>query len=416
MKKLGLAQCKLNFCACAAIAALLAGCGGSGQGTQIVPASSFARRTVAQQAPLQSRRYLQIAETIIHSFAGAPNDGDTPEAGLLDIGGTLYGTTAAGGDVDAGTVFKVRSFTESVVYSFAGPDGALPDSSLVDANGALRGTTAIGGSHDKGTVFEIAPSGGESVLHSFGEKSDGAKPFAGLTKDLRKLYGTTRAGGAVDYGTVYEINESGDEKVIHSFGSGDDGAVPLERLTDSNGVLYGVTEDGPILGSSLGNGTVFRITPSGVETVLYRFAGAPDGAHPFARLLAVGDVLYGTTREGGKSNRGSVFKITASGMETVLHSFAADPDGAHPDGALIDINGTLYGTTCEGGTHRSGTFYSITKSGTETVLYNFKGDSSSSNPDGDCPGGDLIEKDGSIYGTTSQGGLYGAGTVFSISL
>ena len=149
------------------------------------------------------------------------------------------------------------------------------------------------------------------------------------------------------------------ETVLYSFGGQPDGANPRASLVmDASGNLYGTTPSG----GANGNGTVFKITPTGGETILYSFGTAPDGSAPTAGLLmdASGN-LYGTTFNGGANGSGAVFKITPAGAETVLHSFGAQPDGANPDASLVmDASGNLYGTTQYGGANGNGTVFKIT--------------------------------------------------------
>jgi len=133
----------------------------------------------------------------------------------------------------------------------------------------------------------------------------------------------------------------------------------------SNGTTYS--------GGASGDGTVFAVTKTGKETVLYSFkGGSSDGTQVVGGLLNVKGMLYGTTRSGGANGGGTVFSITPSGTETVLHSFGASGDGAGPAAGLINVRGTLCGTTAYGGANGDGTVFSITPSGTETVLYSFK--------------------------------------------
>jgi uncharacterized repeat protein (TIGR03803 family) len=152
--------------------------------------------------------------------------------------------------------------------------------------------------------------------------------------------------------------------------------------------------------------------PSGKETVLHTVDGSSgDGYAPYAGLINVNGTLYGTTVQGGAYctlGCGTVFSITTSGTETVLHSFGPG-DGEYPYAGLIDVNGTLYGTTLEGGAG-AGTIFSITPSGTEKVLYGFAGE-----PNGFEPYAGLINVKGTLYGTTAAGGVDGDGTVFSLS-
>jgi uncharacterized repeat protein (TIGR03803 family) len=166
----------------------------------------------------------------------------------------------------------------------------------------------------------------------------------------------------------------------------------------------------------VGSGTVFVISLSGKERVIYRFADyRHDGAAPVAGLAELGGTLYGTTLISGKYGDGNVFSVTKSGTEKVLHSFKGSPDGANPSAGLINVNGTLYGTTSGGGRAGTGTVFSIDASGKERVLYAF-----GVLPDGNYPGSSLIEVNGTLFGTTTQGGAYtncpayGCGVVFAL--
>ncbi|MDA8115033.1 MAG: hypothetical protein M0Z43_09955 [Acidithiobacillus sp.] len=240
---------------------------------------------------------------------------------------------------------------ESVRHAFAGTpsDGAAPYAGLVmDASGNFYGTTAHGGAHGQGTVFKITPAGVESVVYSFsGGTGDGASPYAGLALDASgNLYGTTIYGGTHDDGTVFKITPAGVESVVHTFvGGTGDGAYPYAGLLlDASGNLYGTTLSGGDGGGASGQGTVFKITPAGVESVLYSFGtngGDSDGVNPQTGLVrdASGN-LYGTTNGGGASNKGTVFKITPAGRESIVHSFAAGTDGALPQvGLVLDVSG-----------------------------------------------------------------------------
>src|SRR5436190_2003791 len=93
-------------------------------------------------------------------------------------------------------------------------------------------------------------------------------------------------------------------------------------------------------------------------TTLYSFTGS-DGARPYAGLIAdASGNLYGTTDNGGASGYGTVFKVTPTGTETVLYSFTGGSDGAYPLAGLIaDASGNLYGTTYLGGANGYGTVF-----------------------------------------------------------
>jgi uncharacterized repeat protein (TIGR03803 family) len=324
------------------------------------------------------------AHKALYRFRGGSDGLDPQSSGLLDVNGTLYGMTEFGGGgsgcyatshIGCGTVYSVStSGTEKVMHAFqGGSDGALPESAgLIDVNGTLYGTTAGGGNqscdYGCGTVFSVTTNGDETVLHSFaGGGSDGAFPFASLVAVNGTLYGTTYEGGTYGRGTVFSISTSGKEKLLFSFAGGSDGMSPGAGLINVSGTLYGTTEFGGGAGcksshtTRSGCGTVFSVTTSGQETVLYRFGGGSDGYDPEVPLIDVNGTLYGTTNFGGAYGPGTVFSISASGKEKVLHSFAGGSDGAGPYGGLIDVNGTLYGTTeFGGGTHRHGTVFALT--------------------------------------------------------
>jgi uncharacterized repeat protein (TIGR03803 family) len=229
----------------------------------------------------------------------------------------------------------------------------------------LYGTTADGGANGVGTVFALTKTGTETVVHSF-DSSDGAIPYSGLLNVKGTLYGTTQYGGTYNAGTVFAISKTGVESVLHSFGGPGDGGYPYAGLIDVKGTLYGTTVIG---GASCGSyhitgcGIVFSITQSGTEKVLHSFGSSGDGVYPYAGLVNVNNTLYGTTAAGGANcspfGCGVVFSITRSGKETVLHSFGGTGDGAYSSASLLNVQGTLYGTTVNGGTNGDGTVFSL---------------------------------------------------------
>ena len=323
-------------------------------------------------------------EHVVYSFGSYSTDGIDPYAGLINVSDTFYGTTYRGGAFGRGslpyrygTVFSVTpsDADEKVLHSFGkGKDGMNPAAGLIDVSGTLYGTTFKGGAYGGGTAFRITANGtGEKVLHSFGEGSDdGSNPAAGLIDVNGMLYGTTAAGGTHGDGTVFSITTGGTEKVLHNFGGGaKDGTAPQAALVDVNGTIYGTTAGGGAYGGSSGYGTVFSITTGGKEKVLHSFGNGKDGRHPYAGLIDVNGALYGTTgyggAYGGSLGQGTIFGITTGGTESVLHSFGNGTDGSFPDAGLVFLKATglLYGTTSAGGTSTScaggcGTVFSIT--------------------------------------------------------
>jgi uncharacterized repeat protein (TIGR03803 family) len=322
--------------------------------------------------------------------------------------------------LNAGRVAQAQ--TETVLYGFdGGSDGANPYGGLVFTNkGNLYGTTGYGGTYSYGTVFELNAAGVEKVLYSFGGRSgDGVLPEAGLVIDRGNFYGTTAAGGAYGGaggygdGTVFKLTPAGKETVLHSFNPEiGDGEEPIGSLVfDKDGNLYGTT----FSGGAYGYGTVFKLTLSAVETVLHSFnPEMGDGANPIAGLVfdTKGN-LYGTTRFGGAYGDGTVFMLSLAGSETVLYSFTGGVDGGAPyAGTLVfDKKGNLYGTTSGGGTDGFGTVFKLTPAGAESVLHSFTSD-----PDGAYPyGGLVLDKEMNLYGTTAFGGASGIGAVFEVT-
>jgi uncharacterized repeat protein (TIGR03803 family) len=279
--------------------------------------------------------------------------------------------------------------------------------------------------NDNGAHDGAANPHGYRVLHHFGAGHDGSRPNGVITVG-DTFYGTTAGGGTKhcggNYGgcgTVFSITADGTEKVLHNFGEGKDGRNPVAGLVVAHGVLYGTTA----YGGAHGNGTVFSITLSGKEKVLYSFGAEPDGGNPTGRPIDVDGTLYGTTFAGGigcgHEGCGTVFSVTMDGKERVLHRFddVTNTDGWYPDAGLTEVGSTLYGTTYQGGLYGWGTVFSISKDGKEKLLHSFgKGN------DGWYPAADLHDVEGTLYGTTVGGGSHncsqgygGCGTVFSIA-
>lgn len=358
-----------------------------------------------------------VAYAVIHSFGG-PGDGATPYASLFGFGKTLYGTTVHGGAHGKGTVFSIApSGTETVLHSFSGSDGAAPFAELINVNGTLYGTTAFGGTHNKGTVFSITPSGTETVVYSFrGGANDGENPDGGLLYVDGTLYGTTTRGGdanTIGWGIVFSVTPSGTETLLHRFAGSGNGAVPHGSLILGPAIggseLYGTTERG----GAYDVGSVFEIDPSGDFALMHSF-GWIDGAHPHAGLVKLNGTLYGTSTRGGPyDDRGTIFSFRPArpGEVAVLHDFTHSGDGANPLAPLVYVAGTLYGTTKDGGANAGGTIFSISPDAhDEIVLHSFGGSG-----DGGLPYAGLVEVGGKLYGTTSRGGANDKGIVFSIT-
>jgi uncharacterized repeat protein (TIGR03803 family) len=405
-------------------AALLAACGGPQPPTGMPGTNAIGGVSAHQSAATVSYR-------IVHRFHGY-NDLGRPEQGLLNVNGMLYGTTT--GDEhkhQCGTVFSMSSAgLKKTLYRFQSRDGCQPSSALIDVNGTFFGTTNEGGQYGNGVIFKLTVSGAESVLYSFKGVPDGAHPYGSLIDLDGTIYGTTTDGsdrtsacpgpsGDNGCGTVYSVTTSGTESVLYTFKGPPDGFWP-GSLIAVNRKLYGVTQNG----GALYWGTVYSVTTTGVEKVVYNFSGTSagiDGCSPWGPLIDMRGTLYGTTTACGSSDVGTVYSVTTSGSEKVLYSFAGGSDGDWPDG-LTAVAGTFYGTTLWGGgvgpcsqNSGCGTAYSVTPTGSEAVLHRFQGGS-----DGALPNGGLTDIRGTLYGTTGGGGgkgcsSFGCGTVFALT-
>jgi uncharacterized repeat protein (TIGR03803 family) len=255
-----------------------------------------------------------------------------------------------------------------------------------------------------------------TVLHTFTGGADGGSSFAGVILDASgNIYGTTEMGGAFRGGTVFKIDPTGAETVLYNFTGGADGEFPQTGLVrDSAGNLYGT------VGSNFGE--VFKLDTSGKETTLYTFLGGSDGGFLHGDLVrdSAGN-LYGTAISGGDTNcaafgRGVVFKVDPNGNETVLHSFTG-PDGVEPFGNLVqDTAGNIYGIAPIGGALDScstnggcGVVFKVDPTGKFAVLHSFTG------AGGESPEAGLtLDAAGNLYGTTSAGGASGFGVVFKL--
>lgn len=382
--------------------------------------------------------------TVVHTFSGG-SDGIAPEAGLLLAPDGIYGTTYRGSILDTGTVFRIDNGGNYAARVFPGccnvyPRGANPLGALIrDAAGNLYGTTYRGGNtNNYGTIFKLDKTGKETVLHTFVGR-DGIGPWAPLIMDSAgNLYGSAKFGGAIGTcgpsgcGTIFKLDTAGKLTVLYVFQGTFDGVFPIGNMVrDSQGNLYGIASQG---GSSScvggGCGTLFKLDPSGVLTILHVFVNNDVyGCFPDGGLIAdrAGN-LYGTTDAcGNRADAGAVFKLDPQGQITALYEFKGGTDGSGSAAPLIqDAAGNLYGTTEFGGDlsctlllpgSGCGTVFKLDTSGQETVLYRFSGGA-----DGGIPlTGLVMDAAGTLYGTTQQGGDFGCqeflgcGVVFEIT-
>jgi len=332
-------------------------------------------------------------------------------------------------------IARARAEEALPIHSFSLIEGGLPTAGMVMSGSTLYGVQENGGPSGVGTVFSIQTDGtGLTALHHF-KLSEGVFPSADLVLLGDSVFGTTSGGVASNSGTVFKVGTNGTGfQILHRFSVPSspnyfnaDGAGPLGRLIASGSTLYGTTS----FGGKAGNGTVFKIETSGTGfNALHNFSATPpfypkintEGSNPEAGLILDGATLFGTTPDGGKFGSGVVFAVSTNGSGfTNLHSFSpvksyTNNEGSAPSGPLLLNSGTLYGATGHGGPASEGTLFSMATNGSAfSVLHQFSAISETGNADGGNPHGGLILLDNMLYGTASQGGDSGAGTVFTLS-
>jgi uncharacterized repeat protein (TIGR03803 family) len=315
----------------------------------------------------------------IYNFCALSNctHGSYPIGALvLGADGSLYGNTFSGGESSCtgcgqGTVFRInpggafRNLHDFCTQTNC-TDGSDPEAGLSEGiDGNLYGATFTGGTSananfvGSGTVFQLTTSEQFKTLYNFCSQAnctDGSNPFEPPIQGMDgNLYGTTGYGGAHNLGSVYVLNQSGQLRTIASFRrSADSGIQPFLLIQATDGTLYGTTGGG----GAAGQGTIFKITPSGSMSTLYSFcslANCADGKGPTSLLQGPDGNLYGTAFSGGAcapACGGTIFQLTPQGSLTTLYDFcsqASCADGDNPVSMTLSTDGKLYGATYYGG-------------------------------------------------------------------
>ncbi|MFL6516445.1 MAG: choice-of-anchor tandem repeat GloVer-containing protein [Chthoniobacterales bacterium] len=364
------------------------------------------------------------ADSILHPFAGEPNDGRSPAGGLTfsPVETVFFGTTRYGGTNNKGTIFRMKPDGSgyTVIHHFAGGpnDGEGPSGELIVVGPKIYGTTFNGGPNNLGTIYRIDTDGAQlTLLHTFpAGTNDGTFPVGPLVLSSSTLYGVSEQGGNDNLGTIFKIDTSGaNYGKLHDFVTGtSDGHLPIGGLALVGATLYGTTAQGGTSGNNAG--TIFRIDTGGAAyQLLYSFTGSHgDGYNPEHTLTVSGNTLYGVTNQGGTFGTGTIFKIAVNGSGYgVLYSFEGSTgNDGHPASPVTVFKDHLMGTTDPIDINIPDVIYSIGLDGSGFgIIHRFNGGTM----EGRDPLGNVVVISSTIYGVTSQGGT-GSGVIYALEL
>ncbi|HWD20017.1 MAG TPA: choice-of-anchor tandem repeat GloVer-containing protein [Verrucomicrobiae bacterium] len=427
--------------------------------------------------------------------------GAEPSSGLtFDAQGNLYGTAYAGGFYGEGEIFKLSPDGSGVVlYDFTGgTDGANPFGALLlGADGNLYGTTQAGGNYNAGTVFEISPDGALVTLAAL-DGFNGAQPTGTLLQYQGDLYGTAAAGGADGFGSIFKVSLSGPLQItsqpadllvdlggtgvldVAAFGAGPaayqwrrngtnliDGATVIGSatrvLTITNAAaasagIYSVVisnafgsvtsaparvqvlistpeitqqpSDASILA---GSAVTLAVQAAGDYPLTYQWyqngAALADNARISGSTSSVLTIQQSTASDAGTYSvivsddlfyeQSSNAVVTVSPLSApgyalqIMHSFKGS-DGANPNASLMQArDGNLYGTTVNGGAENGGALFSVNTNGGFATFYSFTGGSDGANIYAALTQG--AGADPNLYGVAAAGGDSALGTIFRVA-
>jgi uncharacterized repeat protein (TIGR03803 family) len=385
--------------------------------TVLTLASLFVMAAVQAQA--------QTVDTL-YNFSSNSNTQAIMPAGTMAQGrdGNFYGISQSGNGCCQGWFYKISSKgVLTSLHAMAQSEGTNCSGVTLGTDGNFYGTCANGGlvnGNPGGTLIRVTPAGTVTVLHDFvevGSTTDGCNPYSPPIQGIDgNFYGVTVGCGTYGAGMVYKITLAGVYSNLYSFQGGTgDIQYPYDALVQgTDGNFWGTGYEGGAVG---GNGGVFKITPAGKETLVYSFQGQGiDGQNPYGSLIQGTDGnYYGTTLAGGPHQFGTVFQLTPKGVETALYNFPSQTDGAYPRLALTQgSDGLLYGiaTDCAGGGCGQAGLFTITTKAVYNNIYLYPlGQPNSGQPFSPL----LLSTNGTFYSTTEQGGTGNVGSFYSVS-
>jgi uncharacterized repeat protein (TIGR03803 family) len=371
--------------------------------------------------PVQAQTY-----TLLYNFPGG-SKGLQPGDIVVTSDGSILGS-AYYNNCACSLLYNYTDGTETVLHRFSEPQGyqaEVPQGLLLSKNGdTLYGTTMYGGSRSDacdpsmgcGIAFSYDLSTGKyKTMHEF-KGSDGAGPVGTQVLDSAgDLYGLTFGGGTNYNGTFYEITAAGTEQVLYSFGNAPDGTQPGWGLVSYGGAYYGVTIGGGANDCNNGGcGTVFKVTHSGKETVLYNFTGGSDGQNPYEIVGTYEGNLYGLSRNASNVVV-AVFEINSAGNFSIAYNGSYVSQIAW---IIMGADGSLYASASGGDSscepNGCGQILKLTPTGggngTVTVLQQFDWTNGATL---NVEEGFLLH-DGLLYGSTQYGGSSGDGVLYKL--
>jgi uncharacterized repeat protein (TIGR03803 family) len=356
----------------------------------------------------------QTYTVVVDFFGQLPALAAAGPAATQGRDGNFYGTSVEGGNSGLGTVFKITpSGTLTTLYSFDGTVGEYPYGGLtLGTDGNFYGTTNRGGSAGFGSVYKITPAGVVTTLYSFTNTGDGTNPAcAPILGNDGNFYGSTNGvdGSTTEANsTIYKLTPSGVFTILHTLNPDTEGSAAGTIILGLDGSFYGGTSSG----GANSWGTLFKVSPSGAFTLLHTFSNLADGRQGATLAQAANGTFYGATYLGGADGAGVVFKMTPTGTFTNLHNLNGTTDGSGVTGTMmIGTDGNFYNVAVSNGANSGGTLFKVTPSGTFTKVLDFGGANV-----GISPGAGLLQAtSGLFYGSTEYGGTGNASVVYSLN-
>ena len=290
--------------------------------------------------------------TVLHSFQAQDHNAGAPSF-ILHQGKSFYAVTNSDGQSGASLAYKItQSGVFTVLHQFRRNENITAFSQGQDGN--FFGTTFLGAPSENSTLFQLTPSGRFTLLHLFTQQeTDGDGPYQIVQGNDGNFYGISQG-----METLFRVTPDGKFWVLSATSQcSSDGSCPNGILEGRDSALYGTTESG----GSGDNGTIFRVTKTGKFTLLHTFRDIQkdsysDGSDLDTFFQGRDGNFYGTTDTGGSAGEGTFFRLTPSGKFTTLCAIGSSSMPASPKHSirlmLQASDGSWYGLTDDNGDSR----------------------------------------------------------------